>query len=359
MSRDERALEPTRGAGPRRAALSKVAIGAALVATMDATGCASAGELTRPAALAEEGAVAVDALSKLLWPAGVKQRWAASSEDELRELEALVDLLMRRAEQGELRRGEARRALAMAARVGLELSSVETQAGQRRMQLWMLREAGERRRGLGAYLIRRGPLGVRGDELILQAPHPFFDRHTGVIALHLFLEQGASRALFVGSIHRYRRADGSKRRDPAGDNPADPAHSLDHPFARVSATLLRRRKIQLIQLHGFARDAEAGEPEIIVSAGSELPNHASAAVEIGLLTALESVDTSHYGISVERLGGTTNVQGRAARAAKRCFVHIELSEGLRERLLSEAWTRARFGRALFEASEKEGARGCR
>ncbi|MCA9701288.1 MAG: hypothetical protein KC431_27445, partial [Myxococcales bacterium] len=266
---------------------------------------------------------------------------------------------LRRAEVGELTARDQRRVSAWLKALDLELLGIEL--GGSSVRVWLLREAGNTRRGLGAYLIRRGELAPRGDELLLQAPHSFFDKHTGKLALDLFLRTSTAvhgpRALFVNNVHRYRREDGSKGKRTGGDNPADAAHAVDHPLARVSARLLRKRPLQLIQLHGFA--AELVDPDAIVSAGTDEPSRASLAVQRGMQRALPELRIAQYGVEADRLGGTGNIQGAAARDARRCFVHVELADRLRERLMEDEQSRARVAVAVLEAAEEEGARGCR
>ena len=191
-------------------------------------------------------------------------------------------------------------------------------------------------------------------ELLLQAPHDRFDKRTGALALRLLVEGDVSsvRAVFINSAHRYRQLDGSKEpRKPADANPADAAHNPEHPLARTTARVLEQRELVLVQLHGFARSAEAGDPDLIVSSGVVQPSRVSAAMVERLRTVLPEHPCGHHGIDTERLGGHHNVQGHAARAALRCFVHLELSEELREQLIEDRELRRRFASALPSAAE--------
>ncbi|GEM_PF-2446063 len=317
-----------------------------------------------PDPLAQTELMSAGELEEQLWPAGAEQRWRPLAEHELVALERLVLLLLEHAEAGELGPAQRRRAGALATLVGLELSSVEVRAEGRgrAVSLWVLREIGSPLRGRGAYLVRRGPVrGSARGELIIEAPHVFFDRHTGELALALFLsgvrgepgadEQREGRALFVNTVHRYRHEHSeSPKKRGHGDDPADAAHDLDHPLARVSAKVVAKRNVQLVQLHGFKRSAASGDPEVIVSSGrreAELEVQASWGVKDRLQRAMPEVAVGHFGVDVDRLGALTNVQGHAAHERRRCFVHIEIADGLRLRLVEDLVAQRRFTAAVL------------
>lgn len=308
-------------------------------------------------------ALSVDELETLLWPGG-DERWAPLPEVKLVALEQLVALLFRHAKAGSFSARRARRVAAFADHVGLELHLVRVEIDGEVETLWALLEPATRRQGRGSYLIRTGELEGEGRvEYLLQAPHSRYDKHSGAIALAMFLEAPAAgprpRALFINSLHRYRRADGSKAKlSPPEANVADAAHATDHPIARATAAALRQRPLAIIQLHGFERDANAGDPDVIVSAGLPQPSEASGGVERRIRAAFSEFSVGHYGVDVHRLGGETNVQGAAARTSGRCFVHVETSAAFRERLLEQRGARDKLAAALFGADPKELRDGC-
>lgn len=206
------------------------------------------------------------------------------------------------------------------------------------------------RRGGGAFVVRVGSTSP----MILQAPHGFFDMGTERIALELMLaERGWPRALFVNTVHRYLGADGVKRR--VDQAPADPCHREEHLFAVATAAALERvSDAEVVQLHGFGDDPEDGAGPTfaaIVSAGTKTPTPRTRAVAEALRAGLGAT-VGLYPEDTDRLGATTNVQGRAVRAfndrtgAAATFVHVELSAALRQQLREDPEARQRLAAAL-------------
>lgn len=302
----------------------------------------SAGRTHRSAPLAEAHPTSLTELERWTWP-NRDDRYRPLAEPQLVALEQLVALLIREAEHGTLSRARQREVARLAATVGVQLRRANLEG----VPLWVVTEPAEDRRGRGSYLIRLGPLA--GVELLLQAPHSRHDRRTGTLAVRLLIEgdAGSVRAVFLNSAHRYRQLDGSRgARESADQNPADAAHNPEHPLARTTTRVLEQRELVLVQLHGFARSAAAGDPDLIVSSGSREPTRASAAMLERLRLGLPEHPCGHHGIDTDRLGAQRNVQGRAAQAHRRCFVHLELSEDLRARLIDDRELRRRFAEAL-------------
>lgn len=332
---------------------------AALVLALAACAEGCAHERARIDPLIEVQTASLDQLEHWAWPSE-DDRWRPLAEHQLIALEQLVTMLIREAEGGHLSTARRREAGVLAKLVGVELRQATIELDGQRVQLWVVSEPADDRRGRGTYVMRLGPLARDGVELLLQAPHDRFDKRTGALALRLLLEgdAGSVRAVFINSAHRYRQLDGSReRRKPAEANPADPAHNPEHPLARTTARVLEQSELVVVQLHGFARSAEAGDPDLIVSSGVVRPHRVSAAMVERLRVAMPEHPCGHHGIDTDRLGGRRNVQGRAARAARRCFVHLELSEQLRTRLLDDRDLRRRFASALPGAAEDR--HGCR
>lgn len=259
---------------------------------------------------------------------------------------------------------------------------------------WVLREQDDVRSGAGSYIFRasideeeprREHEPVRQDRapgsaplVILQAPHSYFDLHTGDIAAAIFFGQAKSRvridALMVNSLHRYQQT--AERRSKEASNPADVCHNPDHPFQHATALAAKAagsRPAVFVQLHGFGeRDREdeedrgeqgdeddqerAGEqpveyPAIIVSSGRKAGSSPlGMAVALALGNAFGRQEVRRYPEEIRFLGGTTNVQGRLLRKRKRTeFLHLEMSLALRKRLLAtpgelEAFAEAVLGR---------------
>lgn len=305
-------------------------------------------------------------LERLLWPKG-SEHWRPPTEQQQAALDELVTLLFGHARRGRMSKRQRRHASRLAIVAGLELHTIALDHDGRVEQLWVLIEPLDDRRGRGSYLFRLGALGPGEPsrpktEYLLQAPHSRHDLHTGSIALSLFAEADArpARALFVNSVHRYAQADGTRgKREPARANPADPAHREDHPLARVTALVLQAHDLALVQLHGFERDELANDPEIIVSSGRAQPTRADSGTLVRLRAQFPALEVAQFGVDTDRLGATTNVQGLAARTARRCFVHIEASEAVRKDLRNDRDARRRFAAALFGGSAGELRGGCR
>lgn len=164
--------------------------------------------------------------------------------------------------------------------------------------------------GGGGYVFRVGPVDA---EVILQAPHRFFDTLTGPIARYAFAS-ARGRAFFFNSTHRHRSL--------------DVAHVPRTTFAALTEAAVRAFVMPVIvQLHGFDRDVDV---EAIVSAGTSDSERARDRA----LLALQSLGFSPVSFpqEIDILGGTDNIQGEMARVRGIGFVHIELSHAARERL---------------------------
>lgn len=302
-------------------------------------------------------------LERLLWPKR-SEHWRAPTEQQQAALDELVTQLLGHARRGQMNKRQRRQVTKLAITAGLELHTIALDHDGRVEQLWVLLEPLDDRRGLGSYLFRLGPIESDGPstEYLLQAPHARHDKHTGIIALSLFVEADgrAARALFVNSVHRYAQADGTRgKREPSRANPADPAHREDHPLARATASVLQAHDLALVQLHGFERVGQADDPQIIVSSGRMQPTTADTGTLVRLRAEFPELQVAQFGVDTDRLGATTNVQGEAARTSHRCFVHIEADEAVRETLRNDRDARRRFAAALFGGSVGELRGGCR
>jgi hypothetical protein len=292
-----------------------------------------------------------------LWPRP-SPAFVAMTADERAELGALVAALARAAIAG----GDLR---ALAARAGGIGFCIEIWRVRGRV-FWALREQPERRRGAGAYIVRPGPRPGDAPELVLQAPHVYFDRGTGNLAAALFFGEegrGRARALFTNTTHRYKgggrptppaaasgddapdAGDEGDESDTLVDAPADVAHTAEHGFQVATERIVRvLDHVVVIQLHGFAD--RPGQPEIVLSSGADhVPAHIAA-----LATALGAIfeRVLRYPDDIAELGGVTNVQGRLlAQYPRAHFVHVELSGTTRQRLGRTPALLARFAHALL------------
>lgn len=235
-----------------------------------------------------------------------------------------------------------------------------------RVNLSSLMEAGARRSGLPQVVWKTPVAGQAPTKLqggwILQAPHRFFDRRTGELALALFAIQDPRNAkvLFLNTKHRYAQSDGHKEKK--AHNPSDVCHNESHGFQRITQkVMLAMNSNEIVQLHGFGAKNKAREKALaIVSSGN--PDAASPRAH-ALVVALRK----HFGSGVllfprdtSELGATTNVQGHmvksyAAREPQRSengFLHIEMSPKLRTQLLQDPKELAAFADILFEVMNR-------
>lgn len=266
---------------------------------------------------------------------------------------------------------------------------------------WVLRERDDRQRGVGAYIFRataggRGPSGEKERSgsaapagkrplVVLQAPHSYFDRHTGSIAAAIFFGQSTNQvrvdALMTNSLHRYQQT--ADRRYKGAENPSDACHNPNHPFQLVTEQIAKAaggRHALFVQLHGFGkRDREDGgqtdptgkapscgegqsedDPipgdrsamesiELIVSTGKKTGSSAlSTAVGMALGHVFGREVVRRYPEEIRILGGTTNVQGRMLHKHNYIeFLHIEMSARVRKRLLTSPELLHRFATAVL------------
>lgn len=189
-------------------------------------------------------------------------------------------------------------------------------------------------RGRGVYLVRVGT----AHNVLLQAPHPYFDQFTEQIALSWLVESPielAPHGLFAGSIHRYWQPDG--KRGEREVNVADVCHNEAHEFTVVTAAVAANQpRLTIVQLHGFG--GAPAEFDIVVSSGTATPSPAATKVAAALREAGYKVGL--YPIETKELGATTNAQRRTATPLGAAFVHIELSRGVREALQAQPVARA-------------------
>ncbi len=206
----------------------------------------------------------------------------------------------------------------------------------------LLGEAGPPYRGEGLVAVRLGPVAA---EVVLQAPHPFYDKHTGAIVGAMLDDlatvepgAGALRAIFLATAHRH-----------AGD--ADPAHAVAHPLQGLSdAADLALPDALVVQLHGFSEattDADA-----VVSAGSARSGGRLEERARLLLREVPGLDDLRGPDDVPDLAATTNVQGRMLADRTR-FLHLELDLDVREALRRDPAVRARLLAVLAALANRE------
>ncbi len=200
----------------------------------------------------------------------------------------------------------------------------------------LLRELAGKRRGAGAYVVRKKSTS----SLVVQAPHTFYDEGTFPLACELFQRTNA-RALFINTVHRYKGA--PKGTD--GNHPSDMAHAAASMFqSATEAAVEVVPRLSVVQLHGFA-DRKLGA-RAVVSTGEKKRGAPAVARVASALEAVVGPRILKYPDDTSELGATTNVQGAIVRRASGQFLHIEMEDGLRRLLLRDPALRGRWMSAL-------------
>jgi len=213
---------------------------------------------------------------------------------------------------------------------------------------WLV-EAEGLRRGTGILVLAR----QARRELLIEAPHTFFDEGTLELAVRSFVALGA-RALLVnstprtggptqgGSLTKQERAQSVR----SGQAPADVAHLEDSCFNRAHLELLGCLPHPLtLQWHGF-RDELAPGVQVAISLADTPGELAPLVSQLEALLGEGSVKIAST--ELKRLGATGNRQGQACRERGVPFVHLELSAQLRKQLAASAELRDRFLASVAE-----------
>jgi len=185
---------------------------------------------------------------------------------------------------------------------------------------YLLREQRPIQKGWGLYAFRVDSTS----NIIVEAPHPLYDRRTPSVALDIYRALDA-RALLIAGAHRNANGDGS----------ADVAHAPESIFHSVHQALAK--EIQetsgdavILQIHGFHSTKHEGYPQAVIGFGANIQ-----AAEATLGKELEDA-LSGQGIRVglctddawKMLCGRTNGQGASSNGE--IFIHIELDEKIRK-----------------------------
>jgi len=209
------------------------------------------------------------------------------------------------------RAGRLKRAAALAAPLGYRVVRyLDVDSGRR---LVLLVERRPVRRGWGLYV--HSP--TSRSRLIVEVAHPASDIKSERIGSLIFRLGDAADLLVAGAL-----------RDAGEDDEADVAHSERSAFEAVHRVALTPGAT-VLQPHGFD-EAERGEEygDVVVSSGGA---PTQAVQSLARSFSARGFKTCLYEEGrCEGLGGTTNVQGRSARAAGASFVHLELARRLRE-----------------------------
>lgn len=324
---------------------------ASLIAGLTVALCAQADPSTnaqgdRPpqaTAQAAKGACMIPGEFKTLWPDPDGIIFAPTTLQEREAFEALIPSLVRASAKQKLPPDAA---VAKASSIGFVIDVWDLGAET----FWALREREDARRGAGAYVFRTG----EAQNVVLQAPHVFFDLGTETIGAQLFTcapEGFRPRVFLTNTAHRYKGRAGERRDDP--DHPADLAHNPDHLFQVATDAVVRSvPDVRIVQLHGFGpSESKREEVAAVISAGTRSPGVLTRKVATRLTSVLgEGIRV--FPDDTDRLGGTKNAQGRLLQAyPKARFVHLELSAPLR-RALRGSTHMSEVAKALFAPEEE-------
>ena len=186
---------------------------------------------------------------------------------------------------------------------------------------YLLRETRPIEKGWGLFALR---LESRSN-IIVEAPHPLFDKRTPSVALDIYRALDA-RALLIAGAHRNANRDGS----------ADVAHAPESIFQSVHQALSQEIQAEsgeviILQIHGFHTSKHEGYPQVVFGLGENAQTD-----EVALAQRIKDA-LSGRGISAGICAGTeselqdlcarTNIQGSTSIGA--AFLHIELDETVR------------------------------
>jgi len=187
---------------------------------------------------------------------------------------------------------------------------------------YLLREQRPIQKGWGLYAFRLDS----PSDIIIEAPHPLYDKGSPSVALDLYRALDA-RALLIAGAHRNADSDKS----------SDVAHAAESIFQSVHMALSREIRhlsgaVVILQIHGFHSSKHEGYPQVVFGLGEKpLPKEVAVAQKIkealskkGITAGICAGDGSAY----EDLCAKKNAQ--AAVMEDGIFIHIELDEKIRQ-----------------------------
>ena len=184
---------------------------------------------------------------------------------------------------------------------------------------YLLREQRPIQKGWGLYAFRADSTS----NMIIEAPHPLYDRKTPSIAIDIYRALDA-RALLIAGAHRNANSDGS----------ADVAHASESIFHSVHESLVHEIQSKsenaiVLQIHGFHTSKHEGYPQVVLGFGEDI-HHAETTLAQELEAAL-TAQGIEVGLCIDdtwrELCGRTNGQGASDGAI---FIHMELDEQVRK-----------------------------
>ncbi|MCI0553138.1 MAG: hypothetical protein L0287_19495, partial [Anaerolineae bacterium] len=125
---------------------------------------------------------------------------------------------------------------------------------------YLLRENKPIQKGWGLYAFRVDSTS----NIIIEAPHPRYDRRTPTVAMDIYRALDA-RALLIAGAHRNANSDGS----------ADMAHTTESIFHSIHVALSKEIQTAsgdaiILQIHGFHTSKHDGYPQAVFGFGEKM-----------------------------------------------------------------------------------------
>ncbi len=155
-------------------------------------------------------------------------------------------------------------------------------------------------------------------DLFVSVPHPLDDEHTITLGTNAYLDVG-TRWLFVNGAHR--NTNFNEVAEPVSDN------NRYHPYYEAMASLVNV-STDWLDLHGFSSSSHPGYPNAVLSYG----NSTQSNISLNLSTNLNDKGITagvYNGSNFPDLAATRNLIGKYLRSISTDFVHVELSELVR------------------------------
>ena len=187
---------------------------------------------------------------------------------------------------------------------------------------YLLREQRPIQKGWGLYALRLDSTS----NIIIEAPHPLYDKRTPSVALDIYRALDARALLIAGA-----------QRNANGDKLADVAHAPESIFQSVHLALSQEIQTEsgnviILQIHGFHTSKHEGYPQVVFGLGEKpLPKEIAIAQKIKDALSEQGISAGlcmGSGSELEDLCAKTNVQGSVTNEG--AFIHIELDEKIRK-----------------------------
>ncbi len=187
---------------------------------------------------------------------------------------------------------------------------------------YLLREQRPIQKGWGLYAFRLDSTS----NIIIEAPHPLYDKRTPTVALDIYRALDARALLLAGAQRNANR-----------DKSADVAHAPASIFQSVHLVLSQEIQTEsgdviILQIHGFHTNKHEGYPQVVLGLGEKpLPKEIAIAQKIKDALSEQGISAGlcmGIGSELEDLCAKTNVQGSVTNEG--AFIHIELDEKIRK-----------------------------